>query len=243
MTSQRPRRAGVIWAAAGGVILVAGVIALLVAILNRPGDPAPSPTETAPTAAPSASLTEPPIGAVVDATATASGWVPEPITTDPGVYIDAALSAASTFDSTLSSREEWLAYLDTWFTPDTRYAVPERADRMDAAQLEMRQGVVLPQSMWDSLAAQRGRVTAEVVGEPTLAPVPEDASGDMQIGTANVELTFTQTDGSGEESVYTESARVSVQVLCGQGSVPTPDSAQQSGDCKVVRFFTEPVES
>jgi hypothetical protein len=31
-------------------------------------------------------------------------------------------------------------------------------------------------------------------------------------------------------------------VLCGPGSVPTPDSGQQAGDCKVVRYFTEPME-
>ncbi|WP_211160586.1 MULTISPECIES: hypothetical protein, partial [Microbacterium] len=59
---------------------------------------------------------------------------------------------------------------------------------------------------------------------------------------SDVVLEFTRSDGSGVESSYEESVRVSVQVLCGPGSVPAPDSAQQVGDCKVVRFFTEPVE-
>lgn len=243
MTSQRPRRTGVIWAVLGGAVLVAGVIALIVGMLNRPSDSAPTPSATPPPSTAPSTPSTMPSDAVVDEMVAKTGWVPEPITTDDIAYVDAAISAASTFDTTLSTREAWLGYLDTWFTPDTRYVDAERPDRMNAAQLEMRQGVVLPQSMWDSLAEQQGRVSAVVVGEVTLTSVPEDATGDMRIGTADVELTFTQQDGTGEESSYTESARVSVQVLCGAGSVPTPGSAQQAGDCKVVRFFTEPVES
>ncbi len=241
MTSQRPRRAGKAWAVVGGAVLAAGLIALVLALVNRDTEPAPSPTATDSTT--SASPTRGPDGGVVDEAAVASGWTPEPITTDPAAYVRAALTAASTFDTTLSSRDDWLGYLDTWFTPDTRYAENDRADRMNAARLELRQGVVLPQSMWDSLAVQRGRVQAAVVGEVSLSEVPEDASGEMRIGTADVELTFTQADGSGDESSYTEDARVSVQVLCGAESIPTPGSTQQAGDCKVVRFFTEPAEN
>lgn len=242
MTAQRPRRTGAIWAAVGGAVLVAGVIALLLGMLNRPAESGPTPSPNLPTG--SSPSTSPPesSGAVVDETAAASGWVPEPITTDPDAYIRAALSAASMFDTTLSSRDEWLNYLDTWFTPDTRYAETERQDRMDAARLEMRQGVVLPQPMWDSLAIQHGRVRALVVGDVSLTGVPEDATGAMSIGTADVQLTFTQEDGAGTEASYTEDARVSVQVLCGADSVPTPQSDQRAGDCKLVRFFTEPVE-
>lgn len=243
MTSHRPRRTGAIWAVLGGAVLIAGVIALLVGMLNRPNDSDPTPSAPVPTGASSSATPTAPTGSVVNEKVVDAGRVPEPITTDATVYVEAALSAASTFDTTLSTRDEWLSYLDTWFTPDTRYADTQRPDRMDAAQLEMRQGVVLPQSMWDSLAAQHGRVSATVVSEVTFTNVPEDTTGDMRIGTADVELTFTQEDGTGEESSYTESARVSVQVLCGAGSVPTPGSAQQAGDCKVVRFFTEPVES
>lgn len=245
MTSQRPRRTGVIWAVMGGAVLVAGIIALIVGMLNRPGDSDPTPSATLPTSGASSSAPPTaPNGSVVNEKAAESGWVPEPISTNATAYVEAALSAASTFDTTLSTREEWLGYLDTWFTPDTRYTEAEdRESELAAAHLEMRQGVVLPQSMWDSLAAQQGRVSATVVGEVTLVNVPEDTTGDMRIGTADMELTFTQQDGTGEESSYTESARVSVQVLCGPGSVPTPGSAQQAGDCKVVRFFTEPVES
>lgn len=106
----------------------------------------------------------------------------------------------------------------------------------------MRQAVVLPQAEWDSLAAENGRVASVTTGDVTLGPVPQDESGDMSIGTADVTITFTRSDGSGGEVSYEESTRLSVQVLCGAASVPTPDSGQSAGDCKVVRFFSEPVE-
>lgn len=236
------RRMGLLWAVAGGVVLTAGVIAIIIASLsNQPTPPRPTDSTIPPTTAPSSPPVDRP-GAVVDAGVVESGWLPEPITTDPEPYVRAALAAASTFDTTVSSRDEWLAYLDSWFTPDTRYDEADRDARLDAAQRELRQGVVFPQEQWDGLAAQDGRVSAAAAGDVVLSAVPEDASGDMRIGTADVELTFTQSDGTGNESSYTESVRVSVQVLCGPGSIPVPDSAQRPGDCKVIRYFTEPVE-
>ncbi|MDP3378754.1 MAG: hypothetical protein Q8S53_10350 [Brevundimonas sp.] len=179
----------------------------------------------------------------MDASVAASGWVPEPVTTDPDVYARAALAAASTFDTRRSTRQAWLTYLDSWFTPDTRYATEDdRASDMVAAQLELRQGVVLPQQQWDSLASQDGRVIADVPGDLALTGVPDDPAGGMLIGTADVVLTFMQSDGSGGELSYDEVVRVSVQVLCGEGSVPTPGTGQRPGDCKVVRFFSGTVE-
>lgn len=243
---QRRKRTGLTWALIGGAVLIAGVVALIVnAILGGAANPAAQPT-TSPTGP--LGSTAPPTGTpgpieVVDADVTEAGWLPEPITTDAEVYARAALAAASTFDTTLSTREEWLDYLDTWFTPDTRYTdSADQTARMKAARLELRQGVVLPQEMWNSLAQQDGRVTAEVTGDVTLADVPQDATGDMRIATAEAVLTFTQSDGAGGETSYPETVRVSVQVLCGEASVPTPGTAQQSGHCKVVRYFTEPVE-
>jgi hypothetical protein len=113
---------------------------------------------------------------------------------------------------------------------------------MQASQLELRQGVVLPEAEWDSLADEDGRVTAAVTGDVELAEVPDDASGDMSIGTADVVLTYTRSDGNGGETSYDDTVRVSVQVLCGEGSVPTPDTTQQEGDCKVVRYFSGSLE-
>jgi hypothetical protein len=230
-----------VWAIIGGLILIAGVVAIIVAAVVS--QPAPSPTPTAASTA-SSSPTAPagPDGESVDPTASDHGWVPEPITTDPELYIRAALEAASTFDTTKSSRDDWLTYLDTWFTPDTRYSEADQPARMKAAQLELRQGVVLPEDQWNSLATEDGRVVAKATGDVTFVPVTEDPSGDMSIGTTDVTLTYTRSDGSGGETSYDENVRVSVQVLCGEGTVPTSNSAQQAGDCKVVRFFTEPME-
>ena len=113
---------------------------------------------------------------------------------------------------------------------------------MRASQVELRQGVVLPQEDWDSLAGEDGRVVARTTSDIVFVPVAEDPSGDMTIGTADVTLTFTRSDDDGNETSYDESVRVSVQVLCGAESVPTANTAQQAGDCKVVRYFTEPLE-
>lgn len=231
------------WAWIGGATLIVGIVAIVITAVSGTGTPpTPSPTDSqAPSNEPSSSPSSDG-QAVVDSDVVDRGWTPEPITTDPEIYVAAALSAASTFDTTASTRDQWLDHLETWFTPDTRYETEaERDQRMTAALLELRQGVVLPEAEWDSLAAEDGRVEA-TAGEVSLSEVPEDASGDMAIGTADVVLTFTRSDDAGGESSYEESVRVSVQVLCGEGSVPAPNSAQQAGDCKVVRFFTEPVE-
>ncbi|WP_425885301.1 hypothetical protein [Micromonospora sp. DT81.3] len=153
------------------------------------------------------------------------------------------MAAASTFDTQRSTRSDWLAFLDTWFTPDTRYSSEEdRQSDMQASQLEMRQAVVLPEDEWNSLAREDGRVTAVTRGDITYSGVPDDASGDMKIGTADVVLTFTRSDGNGGETSYDETARVSVQVLCGAGSIPSANSDQHAGDCKVVRYFSGSVE-
>lgn len=243
MTSPSPaaRRARG-WAIAGGAILLAGIIAIIIVAVSNQPPPQPAPTETPSSSPSSTPAATDPSDAVVDAGAEENGWRGEPITTDVELYAAAALEAAATFDTTKSSRDEWLAYLDSWFTPDTRYSSEsDQLQRMQAAQLEMRQGVVLPEQEWDSLAAEDGRVVA-AAGRVVTGPVTDDVSGDMAIATADVLLTFTRTDGAGGESSFEESVRVSVQVLCGAGSIPTPDSAQQAGDCKVVRYFTEPVE-
>lgn len=246
MMSQSSGRSGVAWAIIGGIALLAGVVAIIVsAVLARPA-PTPSATTGGTASADPTTSTGPdpnPDGAVVDPTTADRGWIPEPITAETETYVRAALAAASTFDTTKSTREEWLDYLDTWFTPDTRFT--SEADQLAAmtdSQTELRQGVVLPQDEWDSLAGEDGRVVAAVTSEITDVPLTDDPSGDMSIGTADVTLSFTRSDGSGGETSYDDHVRVSVQVLCGSASVPTPDTDQRSGDCKVVRYFTEPLE-
>ncbi|HKT58180.1 MAG TPA: hypothetical protein VJR25_15570 [Microbacterium sp.] len=239
MASQGARRSGLVWAIVGAVVLLGGVVAIVIASIGT--RVTPDPTRSASS---SRSLAPSPShSAAVDPGAIEKGWIAEPITPDPSTYITAALEAAGTFDTTKSSRDQWLAYLDTWFTPDTRYT--KSADQQAAMQrskLELRQGVVLPESDWESLASEDGRVATTLTGSIIFVPVTEDPSGDMRIGTADVTLKYTRSDGSGGETSYEDHARVSVQVLCGPGSVPTPDSAQRAGDCKVVRYFTQAME-
>ncbi|MDL9978624.1 hypothetical protein [Microbacterium candidum] len=227
---------GLIWALIGGAVIVAAIAAIVIASLTAEQPVAKSTTTTRPTNSTTSAAAS---GAYVDASVKRKGWVPEPITTDRDRYTRAALAAASTFDTQKSSRSDWLAFLDTWFTPDIRYtSESDRADDMKASQLELRQAVVLPESDWNSLANEKGRVVAAVPGKITYADVPGDSTGTMKVGTADVVLTYTRSDASGNESSYNETARVSVQVLCGAGSIPTPNSAQQPGDCKVVRFIS-----
>ena len=170
MMSQSSGRRGIAWAIVGGLVLIAGIVAIIVsAILAQP---APTPSDTPTTSStPEPTASELPDGAFVDPTAADRGWTPEPITTDADIYIRAALAAASTFDTTKSTREEWLDYLDTWFTPDTRFT--SKADQLAAmtdSQTELRQGVVLPQEEWDSLTGEDGRVAAVVGGAKAHVP-------------------------------------------------------------------------
>ncbi|MGQ2914659.1 hypothetical protein [Microbacterium aurantiacum] len=245
MTTPRntQRTRGIVWAIVGGAVLLIGILAIILASLFSGGE-APTPAETTPPdSTPTTEPTEPATDEFVDASVADKGWVPEPITTDAETYVRAALAAASTFDTQLSTRAEWLTYLDTWFTPDIRYnSDDDRASDMQASQLELRQGVVLPEAEWDSLANEDGRVAAAVTGDVEFTEVPDDASGDMSIGTADVVLTYTRSDGNGGETSYDDTVRVSVQVLCGEGSAPTPNTTQQEGDCKVVRYFSGSLE-
>lgn len=241
-TNQTSGRRGLVWAIIGGLVLIAGIVAIVLSSLLLQPAPIPTGSGSPPSTGPT-STAEPTAGDVVDASVVDRGWLPEPITTDRDVYIRAALEAAATFDTTKSTREEWLDYLDTWFTPDTRYtSETDQQAAMRASQVELRTGVVLPEEEWDSLASEEGRVVAAAAGDLVYVPVTDDASGDMSIATSDVTLTFTRSDGGGGETSYEEQVRVSVQVLCGPGSVPTSDSAQRAGECKVVRYFTGPLE-
>lgn len=133
MMSQSSGHRGVAWAIIGGIVLLAGIVAIIVsAVLARPA-PTPSATTGGTASADPTTSAEPdpdPSDEVVDPTVADRGWTPEPITTDADAYIRAALAAASTFDTTRSTREDWLDYLDTWFTPDTRFT--SEADRLAA---------------------------------------------------------------------------------------------------------------
>lgn len=240
MANTRPRRARVAWAVLGGVVLVTALIAGIIAMQRGPSD-APSPTISTASSSASPSATVPSSGDVVDPTVAERGWVPEPITRDQDAYARAALEAAGSFDTRKATRAEWLTWLDTWFTPSPLYDKPQdAADQMAGYQAELDQSVVLPQQMWDSLASEDGRVTAQIKGDISYLDLPETSAQHMWTASADMVMHYTRT-ADGQEVSYEETVRASVQVVCDGKSVPTPGSAQRAGDCKVVRYFDSAV--
>lgn len=241
MEQERRRRPRIAVIAVIVVLVAVAISAAILGGLERSGTnggPSSAPTGLQPSASPSTSS-----GAedVVDPTVADRGWVPEPITVDRDPYVRAALAAAGTFDTQLADREEWVAWLKTWFTPSPLYDNPDdAAEQLARYQSELDQSVLLPQATWDDLAADEGRVAAEVSGPIEYLDLPETAAVNAWTASADVVLTYTRRSGD-EESSYQDSVRVSVQVVCGGASIPTPASAQRPGDCKVVRYFDEAV--
>lgn len=241
MQTKRPHRLGVLLGTAGGLIAIAAVVAVFLMSFDA-GD-----SSTHPTASPSEQATLPsqsPSGSGVVAPQVAElGWIPEPITRDPEEYARAALEAAGTFDTLRSTRSEWVMWLETWFTPNPLYNDQQDGmDQMAGYKAELNDSVLLPQGVWDDLASEDGRVSAHVVGDVEYLDLPETTAKLIWTATADVVMTYTRpADAEGGELSYDVTVRVSVQVVCGGVSVPAPDSAQQAGDCKVIRFFDEAV--
>jgi hypothetical protein len=228
------------------MVLAAVVVAALIAIAvlaaylsqSRPGV-----VGVESTAAPSASATAAPSiesDTVVDPEVVDRGWVAEPITTDPETYARAALEAAGTFETSRASRDEWVSWLKTWFTPSPLYADPTVAlEQMERYQDELDEQVLLPQTDWDDLATTDGQVSATVSGPLGHLELPETSAVHVWTFTGDVVLTYSRADDTSED--YTDTVRVSVQVVCAGDSIPTAGSQQRPGDCKVVRFFAQAV--
>jgi hypothetical protein len=238
MTGDFGRRKGrAVRAVLGVIVLFVAIIAIVLSQLGGSGShPEPMSTRTG---QPGAPPPPDPTGTadVVDRGVGAQGWVPEPITRNPDVYVRAALEAAGTVDTTRTTRSEWVSWLQSWFTPNPLYENKQDGlDQMAAYKAELDQAVAQPQQMWDELASEKGRVSAHVQGKVDYLKLAETSQRRMWTGTADVVMTYTRTE-NGSEVRYDETVRVSVQVVCGGQSIPTPDSAQRAGDCKVVRFF------
>jgi hypothetical protein len=239
MKERRFRRRGLILSLlVGASVLTVVVIGLLARSADGGGLVHPTPVSPAPSATVSSSPAAV-AGESVDPGVVKRGWVPEPITQDPDAYVRAAFEAAATFDTRHSTREEWLNWLGTWFTPSPHYGDQQDAlDQMAGYKAELEQSVVLPQSQWDDLANGDGRVSARVDGSIDYIDQSDAEQKGVRTATANVVMTFTQAgDGANGDASHDQTVRVSVQVVCGGASIPTPNSAQRAGDCKVVRFF------
>lgn len=226
----------IVLAVLGAVALIAVVVVLIAATAGGGAGPQPTATAPAQSGSPSPSSTKSD-GGEVDPDVVELGWVPEPITQDADLYARAALEAAGTFDTRVATRSEWVEWLETWFTPSPLYDNEQDAlDQMTGYKAELDQSVVQPQTAWDDLAREDGRVSARVLDEIEYLELPETTQKQMWTATADLMVTYTRSADGGEVT-YDETVRVSVQIVCGGSSVPTPGSTQQQGDCKVVRFF------
>lgn len=238
------RQRGLIMLAVLGIGTLIAVVVVLISVTTG-GGAGPQPTATAPAQSdnPSPSSTKHDSGEV-DPSVVELGWTPEPITQDPDLYARAALEAAGTFDTRLATRSEWVEWLETWFTPSPLYDDEQDGlDQMGGYKAELNDSVLLPQGVWDDLAGEDGRVDARVIGEVEYLDLPETTAEQIWTATADVVVTYTRSaDTDGGQLTYDETIRVSVQVVCGGVSVPTPNSLQRAGDCKVIRFFDAAVD-
>lgn len=217
----------------GAIVLLVAVVAIIVAAISRGGtadadkSSTPTPASTSSTA-PSASgaPTEPANDGGVDAAA--RGWVAEPITSDPAKYVQAALEAVVTFDTRLATRDEFLAYLHTWMTP----ALSEETSEDNRSVLK--HDVVLSDDEWTRLTELQGTSTPVLVGEVSPLESPDD--GSYSIARATMDVTMRPGDPNNVTDGWMETRTIGVMVQCTESTVPTPDTAQKAGDCKVLRW-------
>lgn len=234
-------RIRVVWAVVGAVVLLAGIVAAIVLAVTSGDGGARPETSGAPTPGQhsAAAPVSPRDRDVVDASVTARGLVPEPITGAVEEYAIAALEAAGTFDTTEVSREEFVDHLATWFTPDPRPAAAEdREWAFGHAKGGISRSTVLPVYEWDSLAEEQGTSTAVVDSDLVIMDtgIYYTGEGTMQTVFADVVVTYTRVGGDGVETSYDERVRVGVKVLCGADAVPAPGSSQTPADCRVLSY-------
>ena len=217
---------------AGAALLAVAVTVGVVALVTR--DDTPEVT-TSPTAVPSASSPTSSPAATPGGTgdAKAHGWVQEPVTTDPDKYAEAALRAISTFDTTLSTREEYLAYLETWMTPQVGNTTTGEINP-DATENNKRilDREILPtEDMWAGLAEARG------FGTPEYDTIEQLVSGVTNGYSVEMDTVYTpREEGDFDSGPWAESRNILIQVMCNEWAVPSPEKGQQLGDCKVVRW-------
>ncbi len=220
----------------GAVVILVAIVAIIVASLNRGADPSPTgsgtPTATSPSRSaqptPDPSGTTPGTGPSSPFDPEAEGWVVEPITTDPEKYVLAALEAVLTFDTRNTSREEFLAYLNTWMTPALSEQTTEDNKRVLANQ------VLLSEGEWATLTELQGTSTPELVGEVSPLIGPDD--GSYKTTDATFEVSLRPGDRADETSGWAQTRTIGVMVQCTDESVPAPGTDQKPGDCKVVRW-------
>ena len=239
-------RRGVLWAIIGAVVLVAAVIGSIVLVANRESSPEPTssstydpgpsnpgePTSTATVDADGSGPEE-----VVYGNAPEFGWVAEPITTDPEVYLRAAFNLPRTYDTSAATRDQFGDYLYTWLTPDPRYADPD--DKIEGQRRDLILQVLPTAADWEDFATRSVKVVSRLSGDIEISETPNAPSvGTMVTAHAPVTVTYSGVDSGGVAFEYDIEEQWTVQVYCDGPTVPVPDTAQTVGDCKLVRIFS-----
>lgn len=239
-------RLGVLWAIVGAVVLVAAVVGSVVLVAGRESDPQPTSSSTydpgpSDPGTPMSTATVDPDGAgpdeVVYGNVAEFGWVAEPITTDPEVYLRAAFNLPRTYDTAAASRDQFRDYLYTWLTPDPRY--PDAEARLEAQRRDLVVEVLPAANAWDEFATRSVKVVSRLSGDIEISETPNAPStGTMVTARAPVTVTYSGVDSGGVAFEYDLEERWVVQVYCDGPTVPAPDSAQSVGDCKLVRLYS-----
>ncbi len=260
--SNRP----VILAAVGAVVVVGGIVAFTVASVSGAGG-TPMTPESTPTGSPSfdpSEYSEDELKSVYPQVIDL-GLVPEPITTDPEEYAEAAVAAWGTFDTTTETTiPQWKKYLESWQNvyplvvdlpsgEQIKFAAPEQNPVTRHAPTDHRDVFVIAENVpgqtaawqgtdWEMIRDREGRVKTEATTVSDFTPpvrATEEKLGELQ---ATVEFTqwITMDDGTdGEHEITTTKHGTAIVTVNCTVTTPAPDSAQQPGDCKLMDIVVQ----
>lgn len=228
------------WLIAGSIIGAAVIVfALVIGVTTNlfrgpEASPGPSPVPGATGAGPSPSAPASPGGEGQGSTPV-EGWVKEPATSDPEEYATAAIRAVTTFDPAKSSRDEWVAYLESWMTPALENNGEPNQKVTDMNKRVVRSEVAMDADQWDYIASVRGTVEGQF---EQLESLGARAEYQEYVLLADVQQTVRPSDG--QTDAWAEARRVSVYIECSDRVEHT--GSQKPGDCKVIRWADQTPE-
>lgn len=238
-------------AALVGLVVVIGVVWSLA--IAASDSSSPQPTESAPgdeesLPADSTGTPRDPQTDVVDPTVTEIGLVAQPITSDLKTYATEAAKAVVTVDATKVDRKGFMDYIAGWVGYDQRYGTDiDELERIREVRLdEIYSEVIGDTARWDSLARDESVLVAEPTGTVKVdydhvsiqaGSLDESIAGGLHTVTVDLAVETTA-EQSGNPIEVTDPLSITMQIQC-DGSFPVPPTPQKSGDCTVIRYFSE----
>ena len=233
----------------GAVILIAGVVAFTVSSMTGGGDTPPPATQPEPDETAPHPDDDGETQSYVYPSAADLGFVPEPITTAPKTYVEAAVEAYGTYDTTGEVEfTDWERYLRTWQnTYPTILEIPGFGELEFRDQDEDGDGytdlrdtsLIGEREDWMALIDREGKAVTKLTSMTDLvnsAEISDVSFAELEELYTVVEFTQWQTydDGTGadEEITITRHGTARVVLNCTY-STPAPESEQQPGDCKL----------